>query len=62
MRNEIYARHGRHFVTDWIRQRFESQSWYQENPRYSDALLSDVENYNAKFILDYQNQYGLRMR
>lgn len=27
-RNEIYARHGRRFDTDWIQEYFDSQSWY----------------------------------
>ncbi len=28
-RNEIFARHGRRFVTAWIQEYFDSQSWYE---------------------------------
>ena len=27
-RNEIYARHGRRFDTDWIQEYFDAKSWY----------------------------------
>jgi hypothetical protein len=60
MRNEIYARHGRPFVVDYIREYFQSQSWYRADPSYTDTRLNSVEERNAGFILDYQNRHNLR--
>ena len=56
-RNEIYARHGRRFVTDWIQEYFDSKSWYE--PVYSadefpDSLITSVENYNINLIKSYE--------
>ena len=56
-RNEIYARHGRRFVTDWIQDYFDSKSWYE--PVYSaeefpDSLITPVENYNIDLIKSYE--------
>ena len=56
-RNEIYARHGRRFVTDWIQEYFDSKSWYE--PVYSadefpDSLITPVENYNIELIKSYE--------
>lgn len=59
MRNEIYARHGRAFVTDAIRAYFKQQSWYSTDPTYSDTQLSEMEDKNAHFIREYQlNRFG----
>lgn len=56
MRNEIFARHGYIFKTnkDMINY-FGKLSWY--NPQYDDVTksLSDIENYNIKFIKRYEN-------
>ncbi|MEC4850573.1 MAG: YARHG domain-containing protein [Jaaginema sp. PMC 1079.18] len=63
MRNSIFARKGRKFNNAELQQYFNEQSWY--NPRYepdefpSDSLTS-LEAQNAAFILEYQNQKGLR--
>lgn len=51
MRNEIYARHGRSFDRKDLQEYFYNQPWYQENPYYTDDLLSAVEQRNAAFIL-----------
>jgi hypothetical protein len=59
MRNEIYARHGRSFANDYLRNYFEAQPWYSVCATYSDRDLSTLEHHNAAFILDYQNRtYG----
>ena len=54
MRNEIYARHGRTFVTNSIQQYFDRQSWYSRDPGYTDARVSRTEAQNAVFIREYQ--------
>lgn len=53
-KNEIYARHGRGFNTDWIRNYFQSQSWYtqtytaEEGSNGRDAqVLNSVETQNV---------------
>jgi predicted nucleic acid-binding Zn ribbon protein len=59
MRNEIYARHGRPFKMAKYRDYFLKQSWYKENPNFRDDQLSQIERYNAWFILKYQKRTGL---
>ena len=55
-RNEIYARHGRAFVSQDMACYFAKQSWYQENPDYNENLLSSIEISNATFILNYEKE------
>lgn len=55
MRNEIFARHGYIFKTNKnMVEHFGRQSWY--SPQYYDVtnMLSDIENYNVKFIKKYE--------
>ena len=66
MRNSIYARHGRRFDNAELQAYFDQQPGYQ--PIYSPSefdtlsaeLLSSIEAENGKFILRYQDDYGLR--
>lgn len=58
-RNEIYARHGREFSNEALREYFEGQSWYE--PRYSaeefdalDGVLNQTEVANAELILSIE--------
>ena len=49
-RNEIFARHGRRFVTDWIQEYFDKQSWYQGTIAPEDFdpdVLNEVEHANV---------------
>jgi len=55
-RNEIYARHGRVFVSQDMACYFAKQSWYNKNPDYSEKLLSSLEISNAVFILNYEKE------
>ncbi len=53
-RNEIYARHGRKFDTDWIQNYFDGKSWYQGTIAPADFdpnVLSDLEKANVYRIL-----------
>jgi hypothetical protein len=56
IRNEIYARHGRAFVSQDMACYFAKQSWYQINPNYSEKLLSSLEISNAVFVLNYEKE------
>lgn len=42
-RNEIFARHGRTFNSNDLKNYFQSKTWYQENPYYNDSLLTQRE-------------------
>lgn len=59
-RNEIYARHGRQFQTEYIQQYFNSRPWYKINPNYNydneDSMLSQIELENVKIIVAEENR------
>lgn len=60
-RNEIYARHGRKFTSDDLRQYFESCSWYNgtiEASAFNDNVLSDIEKKNVAIIESRENGSG----
>lgn len=50
IRNEIYARHGRPFATEWLAQHFKSQPWYTPRRDYNEAELSPIEKANIALI------------
>ncbi len=61
--NEIYARHGRKFVTPEIQAYFNSQSWYTptiEAANFDNSMLSDVERANVETIVAYETAMGWR--
>lgn len=56
-RNELYAKHGRIFKVDWIREYFEAQPWYHgtlTEEEFSSSLFSDIEWQNIMFIKEYE--------
>lgn len=56
-RNEIYARHGRLFNTDYIQQYFNTRSWYHGTvspDEFNESVLNDIEKYNIDFIQEYE--------
>ena len=57
-RNEIYARHGRMFKDDDIREYFESQAWYAgivPADQFSESVLSKTEKTNISTIKAYED-------
>ncbi|WP_270575013.1 YARHG domain-containing protein, partial [Candidatus Collinsella stercoripullorum] len=55
-RNEIYARYGRGFSTDYLQKYFDSQAWYTRlySPEEFDAMtspLNSVEQQNVANML-----------
>ena len=57
-RNEIYARHGRMFKDDDIRQYFENQAWYAgiiPADQFDDSVLSRIEKANISTIKEYED-------
>ena len=50
-RNEIYARHGRKFETDSIREYFEMKTWYEpsiDSDNFSESVFNNYEKDNIK--------------
>ena len=58
IRNEVYARHGYQFNTDWIREYFEQQEWYDTRVPFDESKLNKVELENIKIILNYEVEMG----
>ncbi|HYE13558.1 MAG TPA: YARHG domain-containing protein [Pyrinomonadaceae bacterium] len=56
LRNEIYARRGRQFKTEWLSQYFWSQPWYQPREDASEPELSPVEKKNVETIVAYERR------
>lgn len=58
-KNEIYARHGRRFKSPELQNYFNSKSWYSGTiapENFSESMLSNVEQQNAKYLSD--TEYG----
>lgn len=59
-RNEIYARHGRIFRNQELREYFELQSWYYGKIKpedFSNEILNEYELENARMLVILENQY-----
>ena len=58
LRNLIYARRGRPFRSDLIKEYFEAVEWYKADPKYTDARLTPVDKRNINVILSLENSLG----
>jgi hypothetical protein len=58
LRNTIYARRGRPFKSEILRNHFREMSWYKENPQYSDKVLSANDGRNIALIKSVENELG----
>jgi len=56
LRNEIYARHGRIFRTDWLQQYFGSQPWYDPKEDFKDEEISGTDKTNIETIVKYEGK------
>jgi len=56
LRNEVYARRGRAFRTEWLSQYFYSQPWYDPREDYTEPELSDTEKKNIETIVAYEKK------
>ncbi len=62
-RNEIYARLGRKFDDEGLRNYFEQFDWYQgriDADDFSESLLNEYEKYNRDLITEYEKEMGYR--
>ncbi|HWS85397.1 MAG TPA: YARHG domain-containing protein [Pyrinomonadaceae bacterium] len=56
LRNEIYARRGRQFRTEWLSQYFWSQPWYEAREDNKEPALSETEQKNIQTIVAYEGK------
>ena len=56
LRNEIYARRGRQFKTEWLSQYFYSQPWYDPREDNKEPELSATERKNVDTIVAYERK------
>jgi hypothetical protein len=56
LRNEVYARRGRQFRTEWLSQYFYSQPWYDPREDASEPELSETEKKNIETIVAYERR------
>jgi hypothetical protein len=56
LRNEIYARHGRQFRTEWLSQYFWSQPWYEAREDSKEPELSETDKKNIETIVVYERK------
>jgi hypothetical protein len=56
LRNEIYARRGRQFKTEWLSQYFYSQPWYDPRDDGKEPELSPTEKKNIDTIVLYERK------
>jgi hypothetical protein len=56
LRNEVYARRGRAFRTEWLSQYFYSQPWYDPREDYAEPELSETEKKNIETIVGYERK------
>ena len=50
IRNEIFARYGRVFKSEDLKQYFSKKCWYEINNDYNDNLLSEIDRRNVSLI------------
>jgi hypothetical protein len=56
LRNEVYARHGRQFKTEWLAQYFWSQPWYEAREDNKEPELSETDKKNIETIVVYERK------
>jgi hypothetical protein len=58
LRNAIYARRGRPFVSPSVRAYFATMSWYHPEPKYTDEWLTAVDRKNIVIVQSAENERG----
>jgi hypothetical protein len=58
LRNTIYAKRGRTFKSEILRDHFSGMDWYKPRPDYSDKLLLLVDQRNIAAIRTVENELG----
>lgn len=60
LRNTVFARHGRRFRDGKLQTHFEKQWWYEPNPNYTDAMLTDEDKRIVKQIAAEEKRRATR--
>jgi hypothetical protein len=58
LRNMIYARHGRPFISQILQDYFGRMAWYKADAGYTDKRLNDIDKKNIKIVLSIEQQRG----
>ncbi len=58
LRNTVFARRGREFKTDTMRDYFEKKGWYRVDAKYTDQRLTKVDLTNIKLIRSVEDSLG----
>ncbi len=58
LRNTIYARHGRPFVSEILQHYFGTLEWYVADPTYTGARLAAVDRRNINLIRGLEDRLG----
>jgi len=58
LRNTIYAKRGRPFKSEILRDHFGGMKWYKVDDAYSDKLLSANDVRNIQLIKSVENEFG----
>jgi YARHG domain-containing protein len=58
LRNTIYARRGRTFKSEILRDHFSGMEWYKPRTDYSDKLLTQNDVRNISMIKSVENEFG----
>ncbi len=58
LRNTIYARRGRTFKSEVLRDHFSGMEWYKVRPDYTDKLLTANDVRNIALIKSVENEFG----
>ncbi len=56
LRNTIFARRGRPFVTPMLKAHFATVGWYHPDDTYADARLTPVDKKNIALVLSLERQ------
>lgn len=58
LRNTIYARRHRPFVSPSLKKYFAPMAWYQADPKYGDARLTEIDQKNIKLLRTTEDSRG----
>lgn len=58
LRNTIYARHGRPFKSQVLKDYFARMKWYQQEADFSETRLNEIDKKNIQLILSVEQSIG----
>ena len=58
LRNTLFARRGRPFKSELLREHFSQMPWYKPDPAYTDARLTKTDKINIELIRQVEEEFG----